>query len=53
MKLKIKPESIGKILLLIGILASLSYISKHIKSKEDDLNKEFNANSINRYLLED
>ena len=52
MKLKIKPESIGKILLLIGILASLSYISKHIKSKEDELNKEFNANSINKYLLE-
>ena len=52
MKLKIKPESIGKIFLLIGILASLSYISKHIKSKEDDLNKEFNANSINKYLLE-
>jgi hypothetical protein len=52
MKLKIKPESIGKILLLIGILASLSYVSKHIKSKEDDLNKEFNTNSINKYLLE-
>ena len=52
MKLKIKPESIGKILLLIGILASLSYISKYIKSKEDNLNKEFNANSINKYLLE-
>lgn len=52
MKLKIKPESIGKILLLFGMLISLSYISKHIKSKEEDLNKEFNANSINKYLLE-
>lgn len=52
MTFKFKPETIGKILLLIGMLASLSYVSKRIKSKEDELNKEFNANSINQYLLD-
>jgi len=50
--MKFKPESIGKIFLLLGILLSLSFLSKKIKSKEDDLNLKFNTNSINKYLLE-
>lgn len=52
MNLEIKAKSIGKIILLFGILILLSYISKYLKTKEDDLNKNFNASSIDHYLLE-
>lgn len=52
MNLKFKPETIGKIVFLIGILFSLSYVSKQIKSTEDNFNKNLNTNSINQYLLE-
>ena len=52
MPFKLKPESIGKIFLLIGILGALSYVSKELKNKEDDVNKQFNSNSVNQYLLE-
>ena len=52
MSFKIKPESIGKIVLLIGILGALSYVSKELKNKEDTLNNEFNSQSINQYLLD-
>ena len=52
MPFKLKPESIGKIFLLIGILGALSYVSKELKNKEDDVIKQFNSNSVNQYLLE-
>lgn len=52
MGIKIKPESIGKILILLGMLASLSYISKQLKMQEHETIKEFNENSIEHYLLE-
>jgi hypothetical protein len=52
MNLKIKPESIGKIILLLGMLATLSYVSKQLKIKEDTINTEFNNDTINNYLLE-
>lgn len=52
MSIKIKPQSIGKILLLIGMLAALSYISKNLKTKEDTLNNQLNSNYIKNYLLD-
>lgn len=49
--MNVKKDTIYKILLLLGILAILSYISKQIKKDEEEINKYDNSNSINKYLL--